>query len=274
MLRNGKIPCISQPYKKVIHVGHSFGSVQSFWLSALYPNSTDGVILTGFGAASQFLPYVVAGWNLHSARLNQPLRLGNGTSHGIRSKLVKGIIDSIEVAIKVSGVQLTSNDVWNELATTEVLDLVTGYNETVISYNYPSGYIASSDLTSLQYAFLNPGNYDLGLALDAEKTKQPLTIGELLTLGSAPHSSSFTGPVLVVTGEHDVPFCGGNCYGGIKGTGLSNLPEGAKEVYQSASVFESYIQPNTGHGNNFHYNATAGYWVMQDFLARNGLAAH
>ena len=274
MLRNGKIPEIGRSYKKVIHVGHSFGSVQSFWLSALYPNNTDGVILTGFAAASQFLPYVVAGWNLHSARLNQPLRLGNATGHGIRSKLAKGIIESIKVAIKVANVNLTLNDLWNEIATTEVLDLITGYNTTGVSYNYPSGYMASSDLTSLQYAFLYPGNYDVGLALEAEKTKQPLTIGELLTIGSAPSSSSFTGPVLVVTGENDVPFCGGNCYSGIKDTGYSNLPEGAKVAFPSASVFESYIQPNTGHGNNFHYNATAGYWVMQNFLARNGLGAH
>ncbi|KAA8614580.1 MhpC hydrolase or acyltransferase alpha beta hydrolase superfamily [Pyrenophora tritici-repentis] len=274
MLRNGKIPEIGRPYKKVVHVGHSFGSVQTFWLSALYPKNTDGIILTGFGGASQYLAYVIAGWNLHSARLNQPLRLGNASSHGLRAEVAKGIIESFKVAFKVSGVHLSSNELWNVLATTEVMDLVTGYNATDVSYNYPSGYIASSDLTSLQYAFLYPGHYDIGLAIEGERTKHPLTIGELLTIGSGPKSSCFTGPVLVVTGENDVPFCGGNCYAGIKGTGLSNLPEAAKQAFPSASVFKSHIQPMTGHGNNFHFNATAGYKVMQNFLAENNLAAY
>jgi hypothetical protein len=44
-------------------------------------------------------------------------------------------------------------------------------------------------------------------------------------------------------------------------------------AFPAASAFEAYIQPNTGHGLNFHYNATAGYQVIQDFLGRNGLSA-
>ncbi|RMZ72293.1 catalytic [Pyrenophora seminiperda CCB06] len=262
MLRNGEIPNVGRSYKKVIHVGHSFGSVQTYWLSALYPNNTDGLILTGFSGTTQFIPYVVAGWNLHSARLNQPVRFGNTTTDGNQS------------AINIAGAHLTPADEWNELATTEVMDLFLGYNETVTSYNYPSGYITSSDLTSLMYAFLCPGYYDIGLALEAERTKQPLTIGEMLTMTNTPHSSSFTGPVLVLTGENDVGFCGGNCSTAVENTSFSNLPAAVKTVFPSASVFESYIQPNTGHGINFHYNASASYWIVQNFLARNGLAAH
>jgi pimeloyl-ACP methyl ester carboxylesterase len=275
-LRRGEIPQISCKYEKVIHVGHSFGSVQSYWLSALYPENTDGVILTGFSVATQFLSYVVAGWNLHSARLNQPLRLGNASNEVVRTLARKNglgdnVVQGLQRILMAIGIDLTSQDIWNEVATTEVLDLINGYNTTVQSYDYPSGYLASSDLTSLQYAFLQPGNYDVGIALQGEKTKQPVTTGELLTIGSSPLSSPFTGPVLVITGETDVPFCGGNCYGKIAGTNYNNIPEGVAMAFPSASVFKSVIQPNTGHGLNFHYNATAGYHVIQDFLTSNGL---
>jgi pimeloyl-ACP methyl ester carboxylesterase len=275
-LRRGEIPEISCSYDRVIHVGHSFGSVQSYWLSALYPNNTDGLILTGFSVGTPFLSYVAAGWNLHSARLNQPLRLGNASNEVVRelasqNGLGDDVIQGLQRILSAAGIDLSSQDVWNEVATTEVLDLISGYNQSVQSYDYPSGYMASSDLTSLQYAFLQPGNYDVGLALQGEKTKQPVTTGELLTIGCSPSSSSFAGPVLVITGEQDVPFCGGNCYGQVMGTNYSNIPEGVAVAFPSASAFASYIQPDTGHGLNFHYNATAGYQVVQDFLASNGL---
>jgi pimeloyl-ACP methyl ester carboxylesterase len=277
-LRNGGIPEVGASYSKVIHVGHSFGSVQSYWLSALYPNNTDGVVLTGFSVAGQFLPYIVAGWNLHSARLNQPLRLGNASSQGVRkiaaqSGLDQNLVPGLQKVLSAAGVELSSQDVWNDVATTEVLDLITGYNKTTFQYNYPCGYLVSSDLTALQYAFLFPGNYDVGIALAGEQTKQPVTTGELLTIGSSPSSSPFTGPVIVVTGQHDVPFCGGNCYGKLPNTTAADIPAGVAAAYPAASAFKSHIQPNTGHGLNFHYNATAGYQVIQDFLASNGLEA-
>jgi pimeloyl-ACP methyl ester carboxylesterase len=272
-LRNGGIEGINK-YKKVIHVGHSFGSVQSYWLSALYPNNTDGVILTGFSVAGQFLSYITAGWNLHSARLNQPLRLGNSSNEGVRKlaaqyNIDKNLVPTLQKVLQSAGVQLSSSDVWNEIATTEILDLITGFNETTYKYNYPSGYLVSSDLTALQYAFLFPGNYDVGFALKGEMTKQPVTTGELLTIGSSPKSSPFTGPVLVFTGEFDVPFCGGNCYGKLPGSTAANIPAGVAAAYPAAKKFEAYIQPGTGHGLNFQYNATAGYQVIQNFLKAN-----
>ncbi|KAH8707061.1 hypothetical protein GQ44DRAFT_831116 [Phaeosphaeriaceae sp. PMI808] len=255
-LRNGGIPEIASSYNKVIHVGHSFGSVQSYWLSALYPNNTDGVVLTGYSVASQFLPYIVAGWNLHSARLNQPLRFGNQSNEAVRNlatqyKFDSNLIPGLQRVLENFGVDLTTNEVWNIVASTEILDLI----------------------TSLQYAFLHPDNYDIGLAVASEKTKQPVTTGELLTIGNAPMMSPFTGPVFVITGEHDIQFCGGNCYGQIPGSNTSTIPAGVKMSYPASSNFESHIQPGTGHGLTFHYNATAGYEVIQKFLGRNGLGA-
>lgn len=276
-LRNGAIKQIEKSYKKVIHVGHSFGAVQSYWLSALYPNNTDGVVLTGYAGSAMFLPYIVAGWNLHSARLNQPLRLGNASNEVVRKLATqygvnRNLVSGLEKALELAGIDLSSQAVWDIVATTEVADIITGYNESIVALNYLSGYFVSSDLTSLQYAFLYPGNYDVGIAVQGEKTKQPVTAGELLTIGSAPASSPFTGPVLVVAGEHDVPFCGGNCLAKIPGTNASSIAALVAGAFPSAT-FESHIQPNTGHGLTFHYNATAGYKVIHNFLAGHGLAA-
>lgn len=277
-LRNGQVPQIGRSYEKVVHVGHSFGSIQSYWLSAIYPNNTDGVILTGYSTAGQFLPYIVAGWNLRSARLNQPLRLGNASNDGVRELASstgwdQDIVSGLQGLLASVGVDLSTEDIWNEVASTEVLNLIAGYNESVISYDYPSGYMTSSDLTALQYAFLYPGMYDIGIALEGERTKQPVTVGELLTIGVAPKMSPFTGPVMVVTGERDIAFCGGNCYADIPGSDVDNIPAGVADVFPNASAFEAHIQPATGHGLTFHYNATAGYQVIQDFLANNNLSA-
>ncbi|KAH7402850.1 Alpha/Beta hydrolase protein [Pyrenochaeta sp. MPI-SDFR-AT-0127] len=277
-LRNGGIEEIGCSYDKVIHVGHSFGSVQSYWLSALYPNNTDGVVLTGYSGSGQFLPYIIAGWNLHSARLNQPLRFGNASNDGLRQlatqySVSQDIVPALQKVLDGAGAELTSQEVWNIVASTEILDLISGYNKTITPLNYPSGYFASSDLTALQYAFLYPGNYDIGIAVAGEQTKQPVTAGELLTIGNAPRTSPFTGPAFVITGEYDVGFCGGNCYGQVPDTTTPNIPAGVKVAFPSASAFEAYIQPGAGHGLTFHYNATAGYQVIQDFLAGNGLAA-
>ena len=35
--------------------------------------------------------------------------------------------------------------------------------------------------------------------------------------------------------------------------------------------FTGYLQPDTGHGINLHYNATGAYMVINDFLNSKGL---
>lgn len=66
-LRQGKIPGISCPFSKVVHVGHSFGSIQSYSLAVLHPNVTDGLILTGFSQSSSFTADFIYGGNFVSA---------------------------------------------------------------------------------------------------------------------------------------------------------------------------------------------------------------
>jgi pimeloyl-ACP methyl ester carboxylesterase len=275
-LRLGQIAEIKHKFEKVIHVGHSFGSVQSYWLSSLYPNNTDGLVLTGWSADGSFIPSTIAGWNLHSARLNQPLRFGDYPNDGLRQPFGRyfsadALIQGVKAILRTIRIQASTSDIWNVLATTEIGDIIYGYNKTVPRLNYPSGYFAHSSLTANQFVFLKYGKYDLGLAVASEQTKQPMTAGELLTIGNAPAQTSFDGPVLVITGDADQPFCGGDCY--TTGDDAPSIPAKAEKLFPNASPFEAYIQPQTGHGLNAHYNSTGAYAVILNFLAAHGLAA-
>ncbi|KAJ5118784.1 hypothetical protein N7448_010490 [Penicillium atrosanguineum] len=222
MLRNGAIHAghgyghSHQKPGKIVHVGHSFGSILTYGLSATYPDLSDAIVLTGYSMNSTFMPMFMAGANLQQARLNQ--------SPG---------------AFSNSG------------------------------QNYTSGYLTNADMGNNHYMFLYPGNFDTKLLEYAEKNKQPLTVGELLTVSSVPPSSKFTGPVLIATGSNDVPFCGGDCLN-TGGTHIS-IPAAAKPAFPSSRAFSVVIQPDTAHGLNLHYNATAGYKEIADFLHKNGL---
>jgi pimeloyl-ACP methyl ester carboxylesterase len=46
----------------VVHVGHSWGSVVSYFLAAEHPNNTDGIILTGYSQPPSAASYVSVVW--------------------------------------------------------------------------------------------------------------------------------------------------------------------------------------------------------------------
>lgn len=271
---------IDEAYDKIVHVGHSFGSVQSYWLSALYPNNTDGLVLTGWSTNGNFLASeTVPGWSLKSARLNQPFRFGNASNDKIKAAISKllgtstapqGAVLAISALIKkYAGSSATSDDIWNDIQTTEVGDIINEWNTTAARLNYPSGYLTHADLTTNQFVFLHYGNYDIGLGVYTENNKQPVTIGELLTVSGSPAESSFAGPVIVFTGEFDQPFCGLDCY--ATGSAAASIPAESKKAFPKATAFEAYIQPNTGHGINAHFNSSAGNDYVQTWLQGNGL---
>ena len=142
MLRAGTFPsALGHAFQKVIHVGHSFGSAQTYGLVAMYPSDSDGIVLTGFSMNGSFIGLFFAGVNFVQAKENQPR------------------LDS-----------------------------------------YVNGYLVYSDIEANQYLFFYPGYFDMGILELAEMAKQPVTTGELFTLGSGPMVNPFTGPVLVITG--------------------------------------------------------------------------
>jgi pimeloyl-ACP methyl ester carboxylesterase len=248
-LREGSIPGCNSSAITIIHVGHSFGSVQTYAMSAKYPTLSDGLVLTGWSLNSSYLNLFTAGNNLVAANLNQPFRLGSGTD-------AAAIQQAINASLTVSSTIVQTYGLTDYFAMPE---------PGAQSFNYSNGYVVNRDVNSLVYLFLLPGYFDPGIAYFGEAGKQPVTIGELLTIGTAaPTSTTFSGPVLVFTGSDDLPFCGSNCL--VPDDAAPNIPAAAKSAFPSASTFEAYIQPHTGHGLTFHYNATAGYQYINTWL--------
>ncbi|KAF5122283.1 hypothetical protein E5D57_012759 [Metarhizium anisopliae] len=79
------------------------------------------------------------------------------------------------------------------------------------------------------------------------RQSKPIPIGEILTIGSPQEvSNPFKGPVLVIDGDRDLIFCGGNC--------SSSTPSAAELVrpkFTKVTDFEAVIVPQTGHLLNF-----------------------
>lgn len=244
MLRQGTLPEVQHAFDKVIHVGHSFGSAQTYALVDMYPDISDGIVLTGFSMNSSFVGYFTAGNDLQQAYLNQPTRFGNSSS--------------------MSNIQ----QVLQDLALSDYFAYPNSASN--LGLNYPAGYLVNSNVNALQYLFLKPGFFDTEIAYYGEQGKQPVTVGEVLTLGSAPMMNAYKGPVMVITGDSDLPYCGGDCLN-TGGVGDSVVAPIAMN-FPSTQV-DIVIQPNTGHGINFHYNATGAYNAINGFFSSHGLAS-
>jgi pimeloyl-ACP methyl ester carboxylesterase len=249
-LKAGGISCIPAP-QKVVHVGHSFGSLLTFALISFFPTVSDGAILTGFSGATQFLPITLAGWDFVSAAANQPLRFGSA-SPSILNKIVN---------LKASVAELVKFD---------LLDLVAAPAKGEKQTPLPSGYLTWGNLGANQFTFLTPPFYDPAFATVLEQTKQPVTMGELLTIGAAPPfgAQEFAGPVLVLTGQFDQIFCGGDCLA-TGNASIPNIPGEVAPAFPKAKPFQTYIQPNSGHAVNVHFNSTGAYKVINEFLGKN-----
>ncbi|KAK1672451.1 Alpha/Beta hydrolase protein [Colletotrichum godetiae] len=211
-LRAGAVPGVPCTFSKYVHVGHSFGSVHSYALSAMYPDASDGLVLTGFSANATFLPDFLLGGAF------------------IQANQVPALAD------------------------------------------YVDGYLAPAYEGGAHINFFAPDNFDPAILTAAYKTGKPVTVGELLTIGGeAGTTSGFMKPVLVITGERDVPFCGGDCLatGNPK---LPSIPAGVAPLINNASTFEAYVVPDAGHGLAFSYSHVEVTSKIQDFLAQNGLA--
>ena len=119
-----------------------------------------------------FTGYFAAGANFVQASTNQPFRLGNVS------------LESAQSLLSMYGLQ----------------DAVVGL-ESAPSLNYPPGYLTNTNINAQQYLFFLPPNFDQGILEVGEATKQPVTPGELLTLGSLSMVNNFAGPVMVLTGS-------------------------------------------------------------------------
>lgn len=207
-LREGCIDGVDDKFEKIVHVGHSFGSTHTYALTAMYPNISDGIALTGFSQNGSFVPYFNLGGNFIDVKEN-----------------------------------------------------------AVLAPKYAHGYLAAGDPSGVQTNFFSPNSFDPEILAFAATTGQPVTIGELLTIGGETGSpNNFKGPVFIITGERDVPFCGGSCFNGAP-TG-SSIPAQAQKTFTSTNITTTIV-PGTGHGLNLAYSHPFTYKSINEFFDKS-----
>ncbi|KAL8868118.1 MAG: hypothetical protein Q9174_005205, partial [Haloplaca sp. 1 TL-2023] len=203
MLRNGTLPNVPHAFTKIVHVGHSFGSLLSYLLVRMHPTASDGLVLTGFSQNGTYLPATVASWDVKLARLNQPFRFGNISYSAVSSALSMLRAPEFDLPQIRSGLakyNITAGELQQVFQTTDLANFIAG-EELPRAADLPSGYLTWTDAGSNQFAFLLPNYFDPAILQFAESSKFPFTLGELLTIGSeAPMAPDFKGPVQIITG--------------------------------------------------------------------------
>jgi len=204
-LREGCLEGVDDHFEKIVHVGHSFGSTHTYALTAMYPDISDGIALTGFSQNGTFLPYFQLGGNFVDVKTNAAL-----------------------------------------------------------APQYAHGYLAAGNPSAVQTNFFSPGSFDPEILTFAATTGQPVTIGELLTIGGETGSlNHFAGPVFVITGERDVPFCGGSCLNGAPEG--SSIPAQAQKTFTSTNITTTIV-PGAGHGLNLEYSHPFTFKSVNEFF--------
>jgi len=67
LLKDGKVDGVPDCFEKFTHAGHSFGSQHTYALTAMYPDISDGITLTGFSQNGTFVPFFLYGGNFIQA---------------------------------------------------------------------------------------------------------------------------------------------------------------------------------------------------------------
>ena len=138
----GRLCGVSSKFDKTVHIGHSFGSIITYTLTAQYPDITNSIVLTGFSQVGNYLGYFAVGGNFVPVKENP-----------------------------------------------------------VLAKDYAVGYLAPKSTVGVHINFFAPGDFDPKLLDVAGATGQPVTFGELFTLGGAPATTDFPGSVLIITGS-------------------------------------------------------------------------
>ncbi|KAL8924229.1 MAG: hypothetical protein Q9208_004193 [Pyrenodesmia sp. 3 TL-2023] len=154
-------------------------------------------------------------------------------------------------------------------------------NPAIAALNQPSrfgrlpyGYLVYNDAISIQQFSL--GAFDERQLTDTPRTvfqnqvdrKDTYTFGEIFTNGGVLNpATEYTGPLDVVTGIYDFPFCLGNC-----SYPDNQLVKVKPSLYPAVedSKAEVYLAPDNGHYLNAHKSAGMVFDHINMFLAKHG----
>lgn len=144
--------------------------------------------------------------------------------------------------------------------------------------NLPIGYLEASSFSGITYLFwydpyANGTYHDPDFPAFDYALRETITVGEGATGAVSGDTSTFDGPVLAISGQQDVLFCGTNALP-IDGPGecvspTFNYLEGTASLYPNAK-YSWYNVPNAGHCWQLHYSAQQGFAVTHNWLAKNG----
>jgi pimeloyl-ACP methyl ester carboxylesterase len=137
-----------------------------------------------------------------------------------------------------------------------------------LAVRYKDGYIAAGSAVGVHIAFFGPDDFDPEILEYAFRSAQPHTTGEILTVGVGTGvPNAFAGPVMIITGDRDVPFCGGNCMGtAVIDNKFDSLIQASEPMFPNVSVFNATVVPKAGHGLHYGYSAPGAFATMLDFL--------
>ncbi|KAL4767088.1 Alpha/Beta hydrolase protein [Aspergillus nidulans var. acristatus] len=135
------------------------------------------------------------------------------------------------------------------------------------------GYLVTSSLFGRQKAFYGRnGTFDPQVSALDFGIQQTVSVGEMATASLAKIATNYSGPVTVITGNHDAIFCfvnvtsDGSGPGGECGKGKTSAPARVSSLFPAATSFSVTVLDNIGHCINLHYEAIVAYAVANDWM--------
>ncbi|UPK98136.1 hypothetical protein LCI18_009071 [Fusarium solani-melongenae] len=125
--------------------------------------------------------------------------------------------------------------------------------------NTPVGYLTVSSEKARTEAFYG-GKFDRSLAQYDFKVEDTVSLGEYLTPGVQPVSTSYKGHVLVVSRDRDSIFCTAG-----SDTCAEILNKTGQDIFPKAE-YDSFVAPDTGHCLTLHYSAPKVFKIVHDWL--------
>ena len=130
----------------------------------------------------------------------------------------------------------------------------------------PGGYLAMSNRTGRSVAFYYNGSYDPIITVLDFETEGTVAIGEPFgnILKPVPQ---YTGPVLLVSGDHDAVVCGTgyDCLTAPGGPTNSTVAR-TSSFFPNAASFTYNLANSSGHSINFHYSSQQTFGYIHDWI--------
>jgi pimeloyl-ACP methyl ester carboxylesterase len=78
-------------------------------------------------------------------------------------------------------------------------------------------------------------------------------------------ATGYLGPLAIMMGQDDQPFCHGDC-----GMGDQSLIALSRPFFPNTGDFEGFLMPDTGHALQYHFTAREGFTKVHLWLEKNG----